>query len=167
MSNPFYNPSSLPQDAKNTDGCTPRCIECKRTSSPKWYKKKTLCRTCYANNRYKRVVIASPRYFADRAKAYRKKAPDKVKDSFLKSKYGISLATYLEMLEKQEGKCAICRSVDPGRKGVDTFCIDHNHLTGEVRGLLCAKCNSGLGHFLDKPHNLEAALEYLKKYGNY
>lgn len=70
--------------------------------------------------------------------------------------YGISLEDYDVMFERQGGACAICK-----RTGV-TLCVDHCHLTGEVRGLLCIRCNSAIGFCSDDPAVLLAAAEYLQ-----
>jgi hypothetical protein len=70
--------------------------------------------------------------------------------------YGISMADYEAMFERQGGACAICK-----RTGV-TLCVDHCHLTGEVRGLLCSQCNSAIGFCSDDPAVLLAAAAYLQ-----
>jgi Recombination endonuclease VII len=70
--------------------------------------------------------------------------------------YGISLEDYDVMFERQGGACAICK-----RTGV-TLCVDHCHLTGEVRGLLCIRCNSAIGFCSDDPAVLLAAADYLR-----
>ncbi len=62
----------------------------------------------------------------------------------LKSKYGISLQEYNELLHRQDGKCAICYTSIPGR-GRKNLLVDHNHKTGQIRGLLCHNCNNGIG----------------------
>lgn len=61
---------------------------------------------------------------------------------------------YREMLEQQAGCCAICGSPDPQA-------IDHDHVTGDVRGILCTRCNTGLGKFMDDPELLRVAAQYL------
>ena len=71
--------------------------------------------------------------------------------------YGISLEDYDVMLERQNGACAIC-----GRKPNERLAVDHCHATGTVRGLLCAKCNSGLAFYQDNPERLLAAIAYLE-----
>jgi len=82
------------------------------------------------------------------------------------SRYGITVDDYDRMLEEQGGCCAICNTDTPsGRRG--RFSIDHNHETGEVRGLLCQKCNAGLGYFKDSPTILATALKYLLEQGHY
>lgn len=86
--------------------------------------------------------------------------PTRVRAGNLK-KYGITIADYERMLAEQGGVCAICRSKDPGPKG--TFHIDHCHTTGRVRGLLCTRCNPGLGYFQDDPELLSSAISYLRR----
>lgn len=85
---------------------------------------------------------------------------------YLKHKYGISLDEY-ERLLKDQGGCGICgvtenTSGTPALNGtVLNFCVDHDHNTGEVRGLLCSKCNRGLGFFEDSKDLLSKAIKYL------
>lgn len=88
----------------------------------------------------------------------------KIRDSVYKRKFGISLKDYDDMLKKQDGKCAICKTKDPEGHGkkYKRFSIDHNHETGDVRGLLCVNCNLALGGFKDSIKNLLNAIEYLK-----
>ena len=69
-------------------------------------------------------------------------------------KYGLSVTEWNEMLIHQSGRCAIC--LLPMRSPH----VDHNHQTGEVRGLLCNHCNRGLGAFYDSPHLLMLAAAY-------
>lgn len=64
------------------------------------------------------------------------------------------------MLEAQGGRCAICGTTGWGGK-YGTPVIDHCHRTGKVRGILCQKCNVGLGKFGDTTHLLDAAIRYL------
>ena len=62
--------------------------------------------------------------------------------------YGITPEDYDRMLEEQGGRCAMCRTDDPGgHGGVKHFHVDHDHETGVVRGLLCDTCNRGLGTY--------------------
>lgn len=77
-------------------------------------------------------------------------------------KFGLSLNNYNQMYVNQNGLCAICKG---NPKGYATLSIDHNHLTGKVRGLLCITCNSGIGFFKDNIDFLKKALDYLTKYG--
>ena len=79
----------------------------------------------------------------------------------LKREYDITLDQYNEMLDAQDGRCAVCGIVFVGTKPPH---IDHDHVTLKVRGLLCAQCNSGLGQFKDSPIILRRALAYLAKH---
>lgn len=83
----------------------------------------------------------------------------------LKNVYGISLEDYDRMLESQGGGCAICGGPPgKGRGGpLNFFCVDHDHQTGRVRGLLCVDHNTGLGRFEDSLNLLLKAVEYLKR----
>lgn len=83
------------------------------------------------------------------------------RNSYLKSKFGITPERYEEMLAAQNGVCAICGSPEPGRSS-PYFHVDHCHDTGVVRALLCNGCNLGLGHFKDDISRLEGAVAYLK-----
>ena len=74
----------------------------------------------------------------------------------IKRNYGVSRATYEGMFKAQNGKCKICEKTTTYR-----LCVDHDHRTGVVRGLLCKHCNSGLGHFKDNQSLLKLACEYL------
>ncbi len=75
--------------------------------------------------------------------------------------YGISIDAYNRMLEEQGHVCAICKNVN---KNGRVLGIDHDHETGQVRGLLCNKCNFGIGHFNDSIALLSKASEYLASY---
>jgi len=81
--------------------------------------------------------------------------------SRLKTQYGISVEQYGEILASQGNVCAICTSKEPGSR-MKHFPIDHCHTTGVIRGLLCTKCNRGLGLFNDNTDRMERAVKYLK-----
>lgn len=72
--------------------------------------------------------------------------------------YGITPEQYDALLASQDNRCAICRSEGSGPKG---WHVDHDHVTGTVRGLLCGPCNLGLGHFNDDVDRLRAAIAYI------
>lgn len=74
----------------------------------------------------------------------------------LKKLYGITIEQYEEMVMACDSRCHIC-----GVK-IETPHVDHNHLTGEIRGLLCGNHNRGLGLFGDDPELLRAAAAYLE-----
>ena len=78
-----------------------------------------------------------------------------IKNNRLKRLYGIELADYNQMLEKQDGKCAICRS----DKKTRSLAVDHNHITGKVRALLCGGCNGQLGWYETYKHSVDSYLQ--------
>jgi DNA-binding transcriptional MerR regulator len=94
-----------------------------------------------------------------KCKEYYHNNKDSVKNSYLKTNYGITLEDYNFLLEKQNEKCKICNNECPTGK---SLAVDHNHETGKVRGLLCKNCNIGLGMFFDNIDFLESAVLYLK-----
>ena len=83
--------------------------------------------------------------------------PDAYKHASLIKKFGLSLDEYRKILEKQNGKCAICGFSPNGK----SLAVDHNHKTGNNRGLLCDRCNFGLGNFRESREILESAIRYL------
>lgn len=64
------------------------------------------------------------------------------------------------MVQRQGGRCAICKEIPEVGRGKG-FHVDHDHVTNQIRGLLCHHCNVGLGHFKENPALLQAALSYL------
>lgn len=101
------------------------------------------------------------------ARNWRIKNPDRYMDRVLRREFGITFSDFKETYDKQNGKCAICLEKLPddfmrskSRKGVH---IDHDHVTDVVRGILCFRCNIGLGSFRDSPEFLRSAALYLEK----
>ncbi|MGC2429272.1 MAG: endonuclease VII domain-containing protein [Nitrososphaeraceae archaeon] len=78
----------------------------------------------------------------------------------LQRKFGISLEDYNKLLKIQGNTCAICK--EPCSSGKN-LAVDHNHITGEVRGLLCEKCNQGIGALRENPELIMSAYEYLER----
>lgn len=69
------------------------------------------------------------------------------------------------MVAAQKGVCAIC-GMPESSKGSSRLAVDHDHITNKVRGLLCTKCNTGLGVFVDNTLFLSKAIEYLEYHKN-
>jgi hypothetical protein len=74
-----------------------------------------------------------------------------------KMRYGITPEHKLKMLKDQNNKCSIC----PTELTFTSAHIDHCHKTGQIRGILCSKCNHGIGLFKDSPNLLRLAIKYL------
>lgn len=123
-------------------------------------------------NREDRLNSCKKRYLQNKdevsvdRKEYRKENFDKIaakkREWHLKTTFGISVDDYNRMFDEQNGCCNICL------KHQITFkirlAVDHDHVTGKIRGLLCEACNTSLGKFEDSIDNLERALQYLKKH---
>ena len=115
------------------------CTTCKKLSDNFRPKSLTKCRDCenksrrewYANNREQALAM--------------------VRRNHIKRKYGVTAEQYDDM--KKLG-CGIC-----GQK--DSLVLDHDHISGKTRSMLCQNCNKGLGHFKDNPNLLKEAINYL------
>ena len=112
---------------------------------------RTYCKSCVKADDAKR--------YRDN-KSYREKSLKRSRQQTL-ARFGVSEEVYNEMLERQNGVCAICKG-----NGKKKLAVDHDHVTGKVRQLLCIHCNTALGHFKDDPELLQAAIEYLKRHSN-
>lgn len=92
------------------------------------------------------------------------------REAGLKHLYNLTLDDFDNLLRSQDYRCALCRIPDVAieRRGgckatkAVPFDVDHDHITGKVRGLLCQPCNSGIGVLGDNQSGLERALAYLK-----
>jgi hypothetical protein len=106
-----------------------------------------LCKKCTLENRKK--------YY------YTKNGQEKKKASNRLLVTGFTQEDFKSKLEEQGGVCAICGTDNPGKLD---FCADHDHITGTKRGVLCRKCNTGIGQLKDSTELLQAAIDYLNKY---
>jgi len=86
--------------------------------------------------------------------------------SYALKKYGLTVVDYAAILDAQGGVCRICGEPPKpdGVRAASKLHVDHNHTTGQVRGLLCNHCNRGIGAFRDRPDLLELAIAYLRTY---
>lgn len=128
------------------------CPVCNTTEHPKSTNKGHLCRPCASN----------------RAKQWHKNNPERYFFNQIRAKYGISQKDYISMVEAQNNKCAICFKEETApnvwKEGeYRRLAIDHNHKTGEIRGLLCYRCNTTLGKLEDDVNLLEQMVKYLKE----
>jgi hypothetical protein len=108
--------------------------------------------TCRACER-----LVSRKYYA----ANKDKWADSYSHIYQVARYGITPDDYATMLELQDGRCAVCKRVQEGQR----LAVDHDHVTGKVRGLLCNQCNRGIGLLGDSPELLLSAVNYLRKAG--
>lgn len=122
----------------------------------------------WEEKRVKMRDTESDREYANRyQRVYRKSESGKrsFRNSSLKKTFGITLDDYESMLDGQNSVCAICgkpeSTIHSVTKQVQNMAVDHCHETGKIRGLLCSKCNTGLGSFKDSKKLLQAAINYL------
>lgn len=101
----------------------------------------------------------------EKRKIYYENHKDIYRDWELRKHYNITIKEVDQLLDIQNHKCAICKMVllekyPNGRRG---YRIDHDHITGNIRGILCQKCNAGLGQFNDDPILIKRVINYLKE----
>jgi hypothetical protein len=107
------------------------------------------CKECF--KAYRR------QYYLDHIPEHREYYHTKGKYYFLDKLYGVAPEQYDQLMAEQGGVCAICKH--PPAK-LQSLHLDHDHLTGKPRGLLCAKCNTMLSYFGDRPEGLLRVLDY-------
>jgi hypothetical protein len=129
-----------------------RCEHCKQKKELECFNKNKSRKDGYADCCKNCRKEENKKYYKPRKETLKKRL----------SKHNITPEVYNDMFDKQEGKCPICgRHQTELKKGL---CVDHDHLTGKKRGLLCTKCNLRLGTFNDNIEDLKRAIIYLEKY---
>ena len=125
------------------------------------YYQRHFCKACDNERRLKYYYANREKELA-RIRAYEKDNLKKVstcnRNKKLKDRYGITLADYIQLVTKQNSKCAICQ--------IETtkLFVDHCHTTGNIRELLCHGCNTGIGLFKENKTSLQNAIQYLNKH---
>jgi hypothetical protein len=153
--------SEFHRAAANRDGHRSECKTCTRA----------LRRTNYLNNRDRYIqrtqewVAANPDRVAEYRAEYRNRPERKraMRDLYYRRTYGLSADEVDVMLDAQGGGCAIC-GVLPDTLG--KLHLDHDHMTGDIRGLLCQSCNQAIGHLRDDPALLRRAADYLEMWAH-
>jgi hypothetical protein len=104
----------------------------------------------------------NPERYRAKQRSYAESAQKQVWDrqSYLRRKYGITIAEYDRMFEEQGGVCAICGEPRPEER---TLHVDHDHETGVIRGLLCFRCNNALGDLREEYELFQRAADYLDR----
>ena len=138
-----------------------RCSKCHETlPAERFYlcggKLSSYCRPCH--NKARKARYAANREAEHKTQRdWRRRNPGKSLAVQRKYQYGITSDEVNALRQRQEGLCAICRG------GLVPECVDHDHSSGRVRGLLCKKCNSLLGFARDSVEILTSAIKYLQK----
>lgn len=139
--------SCFTPDKRTTTGYYPWCRDCKHAYQRDWRRKNM-------NAKRKKAKAESDK------KNYKKHHADireKQRNSRLVIRYGITVEDYEEMLVQQGGVCAMCKNPPNGPKRMH---VDHCHVTGKVRGILCGVCNKKLG-VLENQDWVKRAFDYL------
>jgi hypothetical protein len=140
----FYKYSRL------KDQAYPHCKICTAIKNKEWY----------AANKERHATMSASWYKKNKTKANQKQ-----QDWHYKSRYGVSYKKFLETAKAQNNQCAIC-SVDLvfDKNCKERAVLDHDHDTGENRGVLCNACNTGVGLLKDSAVVLTKAASYLTKH---
>lgn len=133
-----------------------RCAKCKENKLLKEFRMRSnkpclqsYCRQCESKD----------------ATKWHKKNPERARElnrrTTLRRYYGISVEKYEELFNQQKGVCAICGLPETGKRR-KYLCVDHDHKTNAIRGLLCTTCNFAIGYLRDDVSLLSKAIEYLE-----
>lgn len=140
--------SDFPKHQRTTDGYTNRCKACTREYHINWRR-------------------ANPEKLIRQRASWYSRNNSSPKEVWLRREYGIGETHYNAISARQGGVCALCREPERGLHNsgnVKNLSVDHCHDTSQIRGLLCAKCNKGMGLFGEDPALLRRAANYIEKH---
>jgi hypothetical protein len=147
--------SEFYRERSAADGYRPECKACAREYRRQYYRRNREA----AIARVQAWREANPDLYVRYQRAYRKKRPHAEREGHLRRKFGLTLADYARLLELQGGGCAICGDAPEEGKNLH---VDHDHATGGVRGLLCMRCNNGIGLLREDADVLTNAAAYVR-----
>lgn len=167
---------------KAKDGLVAKCRECRdviricgvcgsqKTRRMVSGTSRSVCKVCERRHGYESFKRKGSPPTTDAIRAIKARNRNKIRPSGLKNAkvwrlrtdFGLEEADYLRLLESQDGHCAICQK--QLLKGAH---VDHDHETGVVRGILCNRCNIGLGYFSESPESLRNAAFYIESWKGY
>lgn len=148
-----------------------KCIKCLETkNNTEFFRDKyqidgrvSTCKKC-RKDYYKEHYIKNKEKYIKNQAEYKKNNIEKYKlyhnKYVMNKRFGISIETYTEMFNRQNGVCAICNLKEKSSK---RMAIDHCHKTGKIRGLLCSWCNRAIGLLKDDVNLLKNSITYLTK----
>ena len=154
--------------------CVKTCNKCQISKPLSEFSKNKLrkdghnsnCKLCHKDYVAKHYQENKSKYL-EKADNWKNKNPEKrrkISTGWMRRVSGnyVTEAQFNEMLTAQNSCCLICEKKFLTTR--DTH-VDHDHITGKIRGLLCSSCNKGLGFFKDSVKSLELAIQYIKKFG--
>jgi len=122
--------------------------KCKKERTSRY---RSHCKDCHSTK-------AAIRWETD--EKFRKRGKDSAYRYSLKKNYNLTESEYLSILKEQNGVCLICQQNGHLKSG--RLAVDHCHLTGKIRGLLCTRCNAAIGLLNDNISLLKKAIKYLE-----
>lgn len=151
---------------QSKDGLSWRCRECHSQIRKEFYQRNPE-KLALEKERRKKYYLdhLNEEFKKERSRKFKEsysKSPRRFRNADLMGKYGMTIEDYNAMYDRQGGKCAICGGRGNERAVCRKLSVDHCHLTGNVRGLLCTQCNVGMGSLKDSQFLLANALRYLK-----
>ena len=156
------------KDRKTKDGLQTYCKNCNKEYQKKWRENKPEYHKKWAKKNKEKIKNNSLKFYQknkEKIKNYQKKHykenPEKAKNKQLKSKYGITLEQYNNMLENQNHYCAMCGRHESEFKR--KLAVDEDHTTWKIRGLLCINCNRGIGFYDTYKKSIYKYLKIKKK----
>jgi hypothetical protein len=136
--------------------CKP-CVNIQNREYNRNHPEKAVARVTRSRNR----SAESRRDHSERSKKWARENPIRLRDGRAASEFGVPRGWFEEQLERTGGRCEICGTLHRSAVYPKFLSVDHCHSTGAVRGLLCERCNFGLGHFKDDASLLKRAADYL------
>jgi hypothetical protein len=155
-----------------------RCSRCKKTETEVHFSPSkhhidgatnwcNLCQREYYLKNKDRINAKNKEYqeknkdrISKQRKEFYKKNSDRLKEIKMMRVYGIGMEDFARLLNNQNNACAVCKTKNPIGNG---FCVDHDHKTGVIRGILCPGCNTAIGLMRDDPQILQSAISYLEQ----
>lgn len=144
------------------------CKMCERPKARREFpaEKGLVCKSCWADRMRKWRRENNEHVIAKQREANQRRKKNKPGEYYrerwraaLKTRYGIGIEKYEEMLIAQDGRCGVCGVQATNDRNLD---VDHNHSTGEIRGLLCSRCNYGVGFLEWIGSKITIAQDYLR-----
>ncbi len=138
----------------------PECKKCSGKRFRQWCLKNSEKRKEY----HRKYRLKHKKQIQEHNNQYRQQNPDRLRNKA----HNLAEGEYQQMLKQQNGVCAICgliETVKTHEGKVRSLSIDHNHITGKIRGLLCNKCNNGIGKLSVDEHGTEllcSAISYIR-----
>lgn len=135
------------------------CETCKETKESRWLR--NMCNACYQTQRYKRVDTCTSCGVTKESRWINGKVCESCKQ--LERRFGLTFTEFTNLIESQGGVCAICNR-EPDHGTGRKWCVDHCHVGGHTRGLLCSNCNTMIGLAQENTSTLLSAIDYLRKW---